>query len=375
VPVPDEQLPVELPDVQDYAPRGRSPLAAAEDWVRAPCPACGAEGRRETDTMDTFVDSSWYFLRYCDARNDEAAWDRDVVRRWMPVDQYIGGVEHAILHLMYARFFTKALADMELLDVQEPFARLFTQGMVTRDSAKMSKSKGNVVSPNDYVERYGADTARCYILYVGHPAEGGDWKDEGIDGLHRFLSRLWRAGVETAERTELSEAPVGDPSPLLRKAHWAIDKVTRDLGERIATHTAIAAVIELVNEIHKQKDDLYGTPDGPSQLRFAVATAGSLIFPFAPHLGSEVYELMTGRRVWEEPWPEADTRLLVAETVPLIVQLNGKLIDRLVVAADATEEDHARVARQSEKLAARLDGRQIVKTIVVPGKLVNFVVR
>jgi leucyl-tRNA synthetase len=367
VPVPDEQLPVELPDVQDYAPKGKSPLAAAEDWVRTECPRCGGEARRETDTMDTFVDSAWYFLRYCDAHNEEAPWDREVVRRWMPVDQYIGGVEHAILHLMYARFFTKALADMELLDVQEPFARLFTQGMVTRHGAKMSKSKGNVVNPADLVERYGADAARLYILYVGHPAEGGDWSDEGIDGQYRFLSRLWRAAREApAGPTEAS----GEPSELLRKAHWAIDKVTRDLGERFATHTAIAAVIELVNEIYKQRDRV-----DPSHLRFAVATAASLIFPFAPHLGSEVYEQMTGKRVWEEPWPEADPTLLGADTVALVVQLNGKLIDRLEAPADASEEEQERLARESQKLSARLNGREIVKTVVVPGKLVNFVVR
>jgi leucyl-tRNA synthetase len=367
VPLPDDQLPIELPDVEDYAPKGRSPLATAEDWVRTSCPSCGADARRETDTMDTFVDSSWYFLRYCDARNEEAPWDREVLRRWMPVDQYIGGVEHAILHLMYARFFVKALADMELLDVQEPFARLFTQGMVTRDGAKMSKSKGNVVSPREYVERYGADATRCYILYVGHPAEGGDWTEEGIDGLHRFLTRLWRAAFEAPEGpTE----PEGEPSELVRKAHWAIDKVTRDLGERFATHTAIAAVIELVNQIHRDRD----TAD-PSHVRFAVATAGSLVFPFAPHLGSEVYERMTGRRVWEDPWPEADPALVAAEVIPLVVQLNGKLIDRIEVAPDTPEDELERIARESDRLAARLDGREIVKTVVVPGKLVNFVVR
>jgi len=366
-PVPDERLPVELPEVEDYAPRGRSPLATAEDWARTECPSCGGHARRETDTMDTFVDSSWYFLRYCDARNEHAPWDRDILERWMPVDQYIGGVEHAILHLMYARFFTKALADMELLDVQEPFARLFTQGMVTRDGAKMSKSRGNVVSPAEIVERYGADTARCYILYVGHPAEGGDWSDEGIDGLFRFLSRLWRAAHEAPPG---EAGPGGEPGALLRKAHWAIDKVTRDLGERFATHTSIAAVIELVNEVYRERESAE-----PSHLRFAIATAGSLIFPFAPHLGSEVYELMTGRRVWEEPWPAADKSLLSADTFQLVVQLNGKLVDRIEVAGDASREELEEVARGSERLAARLDGRAIVKTVVVPGKLVNFVVR
>jgi leucyl-tRNA synthetase len=374
VPVPDEQLPVELPEVEDYAPKGRSPLAAAEDWVRTECPRCGGPARRETDTMDTFVDSSWYFLRYCDARNDRAPWDREVLRLWMPVDQYIGGVEHAILHLMYARFFTKALADMELLDIEEPFARLFTQGMVTREGAKMSKSRGNVVSPRDYVERYGADTARCYVLYIGPPGQDADWSDEGIAGIHRQLARLWRVAAEVAERTPAGAPVGGEPSEVLRKAHWAIDKVTRDC-ERFSFNTAIAAVIELVNEVYRHKDALYAAPEGGGQLRFAVATAGSLIFPFAPHLGAEVYELMTGRRVWEEPWPEPDPALLVSDTVPLVVQLNGKLVDRLQAPADATREELEELARRSDKLAARLNGRRIVKTVVVPGKLVNFVVR
>jgi leucyl-tRNA synthetase len=365
--VPDDQLPVELPEVEDYAPKGRSPLAAAEDWVQAACPNCGGPARRETDTMDTFVDSSWYFLRYCDAHNEEAPFSREAVARWMPVDQYIGGVEHAILHLMYARFFTKALADIGLLDFQEPFARLFTQGMVTREGAKMSKSKGNVVNPAEIVDRYGADTARCYILYVGHPAEGGDWNDDGIDGLFRFLSRLWRAADEAPEG---GLEPTGEASALVRKAHWAIEKVTRDLGERFATHTSIAAVIELVNDIYREREGV-----DPSHLRFAVATAASLMFPFAPHLSAEVFERMTGRRVWEEPWPQADQGLLASEEVQLIVQLNGKLIDRLMVPAEASHEALEEAARGSERLAARLDGREIVKTVVVPGKLVNFVVR
>ncbi|HEY2537799.1 MAG TPA: leucine--tRNA ligase, partial [Solirubrobacteraceae bacterium] len=211
VPVPEGELPVRLPDVEDYAPRGRSPLAAAEEWVNTTCPECKRPARRETDTMDTFVDSSWYFLRYCDASNDEAAWDPAVLREWMPVDQYIGGVEHAILHLMYARFFTKALADLGHLDFQEPFAALFTQGMITKDGAKMSKSRGNVVSPAAIVKRYGADTARCYILFIGPPDQDADWSDEGMEGVHRFLSRLWRLAAETAERG------VGEPPSRMRE--------------------------------------------------------------------------------------------------------------------------------------------------------------
>ena len=317
--------------------------------------------------MDTFVDSSWYFLRYCDPHNDEAPWDREVIRNWMPVDQYIGGVEHAILHLLYARFFIKALADMDLLDVQEPFARLFTQGMVLRDGDKMSKSRGNAVSPEEVIDRYGADAARCYILFLAAPRDDADWQDDGVGGVYRFLSRLWTAAAEAPEGETI---PEGEPSELVRKAHWAIEKVTRDMSARFAFNTAIAAVMELVNEIYRRRDEVPA-----SHVRFAIATAGSLIFPFAPHLGSEIYERMTGRRVWEEPWPKADPALLVGDEIQLVIQLNGKLVDRLSAPAEASQDELEEIARGSQKLASRLNGREIVKAIVVPGKLVNFVAR
>ncbi|MEA2403230.1 MAG: leucyl-tRNA synthetase, partial [Thermoleophilaceae bacterium] len=367
VPVPDDQLPVELPDVEDYAPKGKSPLAAAEDWVNTTCPTCGKPARRETDTMDTFVDSSWYFLRYCDPDNDQAPFDREVVDYWMPVDQYIGGVEHAILHLLYARFFVKALADMGYLGVQEPFARLFTQGMILRDGDKMSKSKGNVVSPQAVVDRYGADAARCYVLFLGPPSQDADWSEKGVGGVQRFLSRLWTAAAQAPAG---DAEPDGSPSELLRKAHWAIDKVTRDMEGRFAFNTAIAAVMELVNEVYRHRESAPA-----SEVRFAVATAGSLIFPFAPHLGAEVYELMTGERVWEQPWPQADPALLGTDEIQLVVQLNGKLVDRVPAPAEASREQLEEIARGSGKLEARLNGKQIVKAVVVPGKLVNFVVK
>jgi leucyl-tRNA synthetase len=378
VPVPEEQLPVELPEIEDYAPQGKSPLAAAEEWVATECPRCGAAARRETDTMDTFVDSSWYFLRYLDAENDDAAWERGAVDHWMPVDQYIGGVEHAILHLMYARFFTKALADLGHLGVQEPFANLFTQGMITRDGAKMSKSKGNTVSPGEYVERYGADTARTYVCFMGPPERGGDWTDEGVEGVNRFLSRLWRLCEEVGERTAAGDATVageGEARELLAKAHWAIDKATRDFNRGFQFNTVISAVMELVNDAYRLKDGLYGSPEGAVAVRFATAAAASLIFPFAPHLGSEVYERLTGERVWEQPWPQADPELLSSDTVTLVVQVNGKLRDRIEAPAEASREELLALARESEKVARHLDGGQIVKEIVVPGKLVNLVVR
>ena len=372
VPVPEEDLPVELPDVEDYAPRGRSPLAAAEEWVSTTCPQCGGPARRETDTMDTFVDSSWYFLRYCDPDNEQAAWDRSVVDMWMPVDQYIGGVEHAILHLMYARFFCKALTDMGLLGVSEPFSALFTQGMVTKEGAKMSKSKGNTVDPAEISDRYGADTARCYILFIGPPEQDVDWSDEGVEGTFRFLSRLWRLGADVVDSTPAEEppaAPEGYDLALMRKAHWAIEKVTADL-RRFAFNTAISAVHELVNEAYRVRETA-----GAGALRFAARTAASLIFPFAPHVGADVFHRLTGEAVWREPWPEADPDLLEADTFTLVVQVNGKVRDRLEAPASAGPDELKALARDAPNARAHLDGREVVKEVVVPGKLVNVVVR
>ncbi len=373
VPLPEDALPVELPEVNDYQPKGRSPLATAEDWVNTRCPKCGGRARRETDTMDTFVDSSWYFLRYCDARNDEAAWDPAVLRRWMPVDQYIGGVEHAILHLMYARFFVKALADMELLDVQEPFAALFTQGMILGpDGNKMSSSKGNVIMPNPIVERSGADAARTYILFLGPADQDAAWSDEGVGGVHRFLARLYRLGEELSGQQGPAEQPPAAQGPdeaLVRKANWAIDKVTSDLADRFAFNTAIAAIMELVNEIYRHADA------SPAARRFATATAASLVFPFAPHLGAEVYELLTGRRVWEEVWPAADPAMLQADTFELVLQVNGKVRGRVRAPTGASREELERLALEAHGVQAQLDGRQVVKVVVVPDKLVNVVLQ
>jgi leucyl-tRNA synthetase len=326
--------------------------------------------------MDTFVDSSWYFLRYCDARNDEAAWDRKVLRYWMPVDQYIGGVEHAILHLMYARFFCKALADMRLLDIQEPFSALFTQGMITREGHKMSSSKGNVVAPSTIVDRFGADTARSYILFIGPPDQDADWSDEGVEGVHRFLGRLWRLSAEIAEKA----GPPGEAQPpgadaegpdlaLLRKTHWAIDKVSGDL-RRFAFNTAIAAVMELLNECYRVRESA-----APATLRFAVQSAASVLFPFAPHVSADAYQLLTGARVWEQPWPQADEAFLESDFYELVCQVNGKVRDRVQVAADATAEELKERCRVAPNVKAHVGGHEIVKEIVVPGKLVNLVVR
>jgi len=294
----------------------------------------------------------------------------------MPVDQYIGGVEHAILHLLYARFFTKALADLGHLDFQEPFSSLFTQGMVTKDGAKMSKSKGNVVSPTSIIERVGADAARCYILFVGPPDQDADYSDEGVEGVHRFLSRLWRLAAETAERAgepqpglELPQDVEGPDLELLRKAHWAIEKISGDL-RRFAFNTAIAAVMELLNDCSRLRDQV-----SPATMRYALGTAASLLFPFAPHVCSDIYALLTGERVWEQPWPQAEEALLESEAYELVCQVNGKVRDRVQAAADATPEELKQLCLQAPNVIAHLDGREPVKEIVVPGKLVNLVVR
>ncbi len=378
VPVPNEDLPVRLPDVEDYQPRGRSPLAAAEEWVNTTCPRCGGPARRETDTMDTFVDSSWYFLRYCDAHNDDAPWDRQILKSWMPVDIYIGGIEHAILHLLYARFFVKALADMELLDVQEPFRTLFTQGMILgADGHKMSSSKDNSVAPSQIVEQFGADAARCYVLFMGPLDQDAAWSDTGVKGVHHFLSRLWRLGEELAgdgyvaspEVVRPPASPTGDALTLVRKANWAIDKVTTDVRDRWAFNTAISALRELVN-------DLYRHPDADvAARRFATATAASLVFLFAPHLSAELYERLTGERVWEQPWPVADPAMLTADTFELVCQLNGKVRDRVIAPTGARNDELERLALDSKGIQTHLNGHEIVKVIVVPDKLVNIVAR
>ena len=373
VPVSEQDLPVRLPDLDDYAPKGSSPLASAIEWKTVACPSCGREATRETDTMDTFVDSSWYYLRYCDARNDSAPWSREAVDAWMPVSQYIGGVEHAILHLLYARFWTKAVHDMGLVGFDEPFAKLFTQGMITRDGSKMSKSKGNVISPRTYVENYGADTARCYVLFIGPPDQDADWSDEGVEGVHRFLSRLWRLAEELEPGTSGIRQPESQTGPsleLVRKANWAIEKVTSDMGARFAFNTAISAVMELINEAYRVRDEATD-----ESVRFAATTAASLVFPFAPHLGSEVVDRLAGVRVWDEPWPVSDPAMLERDTFELVCQVNGKVRDRVEAASGASETELIELARNAPNMKVHLDGTETIKEIVVPGKLVNLVVR
>jgi leucyl-tRNA synthetase len=363
VPVPEAELPVLLPEVDDYLPKGRSPLAAAEDWVQVPCPSCGGDALRETDTMDTFVDSSWYFLRYTDPHNDEAPFDRALVDFWLPVNQYIGGIEHAILHLMYARFFTKALYDLGILGFVEPFARLFNQGMIYRFGAKMSKSKGNVVAPDELLAQFGADALRVYILFMGPADQDKEWQETGVEGASRFLRRLWRAVDEQHERPPTG---VTTGTPLARKAHETIAKVSDDIERRFVFNTPVSAVMELLNAIGDEPDD--------AASRFAVETAVSLIQPYAPHIAEELWSALGHSRLWAESWPVADESQLARETIVLVIQVNGKVRDRLEVHAGLPEDELVAAARSSERVQAYLNGGEPRKVIVVPDKLVNFVV-
>ncbi len=363
VPVPEEDLPVLLPEVEDYKPKGVPPLAQAEEWVRVACPRCGKEGRREVETMDTFVDSSWYFLRYCDPHNDQAAFDREITDYWMPVDHYTGGVDHATVHLIYARYFAKVLNDLGLLGHREPFKRFFGNGFVTQGGSKVSKRSGTATTPDQLIETYGADATRLSILFIGPADQDMEWTESGVEGMQRFLRRLWRVVGEVA----LEESPDGaGDGALARKTHHTVARVTDDLGRRHQFNTPIAAVMELVNELAK-------APSDPAA-RFAAETAVSLLQPWAPHVTEELWARLGHERLWRQPWPVADPSLLEEDTFELVVQVNGKVRDRLLVPADLPESELIERAKESPKVQAHLNGGEIRQTIVVPRKLVNIVV-
>jgi leucyl-tRNA synthetase len=364
VPVPDDELPVLLPDVDDYRPKGKPPLASNEDWLRVPCPSCGGEGTREADTMDTFVDSAWYFLRYCDPDNEQEPFSRRLADFWAPVDQYIGGIDHATGHLLYSRFFVKVLNELDMVGFREPFQRLFHQGWVRQGGTKMSKSHGNVTAPDELAEMYGADAVRLYILFVGPADQAMDWTEEGIEGVARFLRRLWRIVHEAAAADDASAG--GGDGALVRKAHETIARASDDIGRRFVFNTPIAAVMELVNELGRD-------PSAPGA-RFAAETAVSLIQPYAPHVAEELWGTLGHERLWEHPWPVADESRLRRETFELVIQVNGRVRDRIEASVDESEDDLVARAKASERVQAQLDGKEIRQTIVVPGKLVNLVV-
>jgi len=383
VPVPEKDLPVLLPPAAEITGDRVPTLDQYPSFVNTSCPHCGGKARRETDTMDTFICSSWYFLRYTSPHLATAPFDREAAGYWMPVDQYIGGIEHAVLHLLYARFVTKVLYDAGLVKVQEPFSRLLAQGMVYKDGAKMSKSKGNVVSPDEIVERYGADTGRLFILFAAPPEKDLEWSDRGVEGCHRFLRRVWRLVEEC--RGLLSAAPHDGESGgkggaaeagLRRVMHGAIKKVTEDIGERFNFNTAISAVMELVNALYDYRQNTAPEKQDRSLLREALRSLLLLLAPFAPHLAEEGWHrLGFPDSVHRQPWPEYDPAALAVEEVEVVIQINGKVRGRMTVPAGSSQEELLKAARQQPRISELLEGKEIVRQVIVPDKLVNIVAR
>ncbi len=369
VPVPEEQLPVLLPLNVQITGMGGSPLRSVPEFLNVKCPRCGGPAERETDTMDTFVDSSWYFYRYCDPHNSRRPFDSEKIRYWFPIDQYIGGVEHAILHLIYSRFFTKVMRDLGLVQHSEPVKRLFTQGMVIREGAKMSKNKGNVVDPETIVNQYGADTARLFSLFAAPPEKDLDWNDAGVEGMYRFLGRVFRFVTrEDRPQPRAGEGPAD--REVLRKLHQTIRKVTEDFETRWHFNTSIAAIMELVNELYQHEANL-----SAAALNQALPALVLLLAPFAPYAAEELW-FRLGRRgpVLRAPWPEFDPALAAEEEAEIVLQVNGKVRSRLVAPRQTPKEQLEKLALADPKLQAHLAGKRIVKIVSVPDKLVNVVV-
>lgn len=372
VAVPEDQLPVRLPEDVDFKPTGESPLNDAPDFVHTTCPKCGGPARRETDTMDTFVCSSWYFMRYTDAQNTTLPFAKDKADKWLPVDQYIGGVEHAILHLLYARFFTKVLKDRGLVSAEEPFKNLLTQGMVLKDGAKMSKSKGNIVSPEDIMRTYGADTARLFILFAAPPERDLEWNDSAVEGCYRFLGRVYRF----VQRYLAASEGGGDPArekELRYLAHTSLARITEDIDQRFNFNTAVSAIMELVNGLYAAMD-AYGDKRSPA-IDEATDILVHVLAPFVPHLAEELWEALGHEAsVHLEAWPQYDESALVQDEVEMVVQINGKVREHITVDVALSKEEVAEQALADTRVQALIAGKTVRKTIVVPKKLINFVV-
>lgn len=375
--VPDEELPVLLPTDVEFKPTGESPLKTSPSFQNATCPVCGGKARREIDTMDTFVCSSWYFMRYCDPHNEQEAFSKALADFWMPVDQYIGGVEHAILHLMYARFFTKVFHDMGLCAADEPFTNLLTQGMVLKDGAKMSKSKGNTVSPDEIIARLGADATRLFILFAAPPERDLEWNDTAVEGCSRFLNRIWRTFVTISEMRgskgalpqELSDAD----KTLRRIVHGTVKKVTEDIAKRFQFNTAISAIMESVNALNDYLED--------KKANAAIANEAAellllMLAPFAPHVAEELWQAWGhDGSVHMQAWPSYDESALVQDTIEIVVQVNGKIRARLHIAPDTGKEEMENIAKAHEKFAEWVEGKTVLKIITIPGNLINIVVK
>lgn len=379
IPVPKEQLPVLLPEQVSFAPGAKSPLASVEEFINVTCPTCGAAARRETDTMDTFICSSWYYYRYTSPHTTTAPFDSEKANYWLPVDQYIGGIEHAILHLLYSRFFTKVLRDAGLINVGEPFKNLLTQGMVIKDGAKMSKSKGNVVSPEEIISKYGADTARLFILFAAPPERDLEWSDQGVEGAYRFLNRLWRLvhfyAAQLGEAPKLDKCALTKADKELRRVHHnTVRKVTDDVSERFNFNTAISSVMELVNALYGYKEK--AAEPNLAVIREAIRDIVLLLAPFAPHVTEELWQSIGEKgSVHQQPWPTADLEALVAEEVEIVVQVNGKVRDKIIVPAGLDAKQMEMQVHKLDRIKELIEGKQIVKVITVPDKLINIVVK
>ena len=380
-PVPENQLPVLLPKDVDFSVVGKSPITTSKTFKDTVCPVCGGHAVRETDTMDTFICSSWYYLRYADARNSEKPFDKDLVNKWLPVDQYVGGIEHAILHLLYSRFFTKALKDMGLLDFDEPFKNLLTQGMVLKDGSKMSKSKGNTVDPDEIFENYGADTARLFILSDSPPARDFDWSDAGVEGCYKFLNRVWTLISSNQKDINLNYSiPANLPKEddkLVRIVNIAIKGITNDIETDFQFNTVISKYRELVNSIadwRKSKGEL--NEDDKQVFSYAVAMLIKLMSPVTVHMSEEIWENLGGEgSIHDQPWCEYDENLAKLTDFTLVVQVNGKVRDKITVDESMSKEEMEQTALASERVKEYTNGKSIVKVIVVPKKLVNIVVK
>ncbi|MGE4413014.1 MAG: class I tRNA ligase family protein, partial [Candidatus Caldatribacteriota bacterium] len=383
VPVPENDLPVYLPSDVDFKPTGLSPLLSSSQFLNTTCPQCGEKARRDTDTMDTFVCSSWYYLRFCSPHLNDKPFDKEELHYWMPVDQYIGGVEHAILHLLYSRFFVKALHDMGYLNFKEPFKRLFTQGMVCKDGAAMSKSKGNVVTPKNIFNQYGVDATRLMILFASPPELDMEWSEKGMEGASRFLNRVWRMVRQYRkifqEHNQFNDSHNRVTSKefkeLERKTHQTIKKVTMDIEERFHFNTAISAIMELVNELYSFKIKFIQINEQERLiLKDTIENIIKLLSPIVPHFSEELWqETGHNQSIYFEPWPEFNPHLLKEEEVLIVVQVNGKLRDKLMVASDSSEEIIRKKVMELPKIQKWIAGKKIDNMIYVPGKLVNIV--
>mgnify|MGYP000293994407 CR=1 FL=1 len=376
-PEKEENLPVLLPEDVEFTGKGESPLTTSKSFLECECPRCGKKAKRETDTMDTFLDSSWYFLRYCDPHNEKEIFQKGKVDYWMNVDQYIGGVEHAILHLMYARFFEMALSDLGLVTAEEPFENLLTQGMVNKYGKKMSKSLGNVVSPEEIIEKYGADTARLFILFAAPPEKELDWSDEGVEGSYRFLNRVWRLILESKEKVYNSKDAIKikseDDKKLNAKLNATIKKITDDVEKRFNFNTAISSIMELVNELYKYKQNAnLNIP----LFKDAITKLVTILSPFTPHICEEMWqELGNERSLIEAAWPSYDETALVEDVKTIVIQINGKLKERLSMPAGLSKDELAERVRKVPEVVALIKDLNVLKTVAVPDKLVNFVVK